>query len=308
MYLGIDGGGTSCKLVILSAQGETLAEALGGGINIHNNGIPKAKENISSAIDDILKRLSAERSDIKALCLGSAGLGRESDREVWSGIFTELGFNCPALLVSDSDAALFGGLHKMEGIVVVSGTGSICVGRSPDGRYERAGGWGHIMGDGGSGYDIGRRILQAVAKSYDGQAPPTRLTKRLLDFLGLNTVRDLIGVVYKYDDKKHIAALSSLIREDSGEDKAVDTAVEEIIEECAKELCEIALTVANKLYPDQEFDITTAGGVLTHDKRISDRFQTLVASKLPKARFQPPRSTPAHGAALMALNLSAKSI
>ena len=162
LYLGIDGGGTRSTLVLAGMNGEIAAECKGSGLNIHSIGVRNAQNNVTDALREILMKAQADKSDIKGLCMGAAGLGRENEKKTWGSIFYYLGFNCPIHLISDSEAALFGGLGKYEGLAVISGTGSICVGYGRNGAFARAGGWGHIIGDEGSGYYLGRLQRWAI--------------------------------------------------------------------------------------------------------------------------------------------------
>jgi N-acetylglucosamine kinase-like BadF-type ATPase len=285
-------------LVLVNASGEVIDKAVSEGLNIHSIGVAKTRANVSSGIKAVLNSAGIEPQGIEGICLGAAGLGRGDDKTTWSGIFRELGLHCPTLLVADSDVALYGGLHKREGIIVIAGTGSICVGYNPGGQFARAGGWGHIMGDRGSSYDIGRRILSAVVASYDGQIGHTLLTGLVLKRLNLQTVNDLVRVVYGYDDKKHIAALAPLLSEAlEGGDREANI----IMKDCAVQLYRLVDAVAGKLYPGQDFDLTFSGGVLTNNRWLSDSLKEVIESHIPRAVLREPLSIPAYGAALMAL-------
>lgn len=295
IYLGIDGGGTSSKLALVSDKCQIIAESTGGGTNIHSIGPKQAKANLSAAISALLSTAGADIADIKAICLGAAGVGRDEDKAVWAQIFAELGITCHISVISDSEAALYGGLHKMEGVVVIAGTGSLCVGYAPDGRSARAGGWGHIMGDGGSAYDIARRILVAVLKSHDGQAPPTALAPLVLRHFDVDDPADLVGVVYKLTDKRDIAALAALLSEVPGD--AASLAIGRI---AATELFAIAAAVVKNLYPENPFSITYNGSVLMRNAQIHAQFTAAISAAFPQATLRPPLSSPAYGAALIA--------
>jgi N-acetylglucosamine kinase-like BadF-type ATPase len=300
MYLGIDGGGTMCTLVLTNDNGDVLDKVTGGGVNIHSIGKELAAKNIKTAVNSLLSSLSADIADVKGLCLGAAGLGRDADKVIWAGILKNIGFTCEPILVTDSEAALCGGLGKREGIVVISGTGSICVGYNKAGVFARAGGWGHIMGDEGSGYDIGRRILRSVVRGYDKQSNPTVLSNLVLNYLEIKTVDELVPIIYGYNDKKYIAALATLLSDavDNGDEEATS-----IMESCVFELCMLAEVVADKIYPNDDFELTYSGGVFANNRCMCTRFRTYATTYMPKAKLVEPKSIPAHGAAMIACGL-----
>src|SRR5262245_64337298 len=103
-----------------------------------------------------------------AVCLGVAGVDREADRRVITDIMRRLGFKSRTLIVNDALIALVAGAGDSQGIVLISGTGSIAYGVSARAVAARAGGWGHVLGDEGSGYWIGRRAREAVMRQSGG--------------------------------------------------------------------------------------------------------------------------------------------
>jgi len=115
----------------------------------------------------------------------------------------------PMLMVT-AIAALYAGNPPGCGVVLIAGTGSIALGRDARGTIARSSGWGHIIGDEGSGYDIGRRSLQAAARASDGRGPTTSLLMLILSHWQLQNAGELIGKVYGNNDKAVVAALSAL--------------------------------------------------------------------------------------------------
>src|SRR5690606_18783722 len=99
-----------------------------------------------------------------AICLGIAGVDRPDDAAVVQGIMKRIGYKARVLVVNDALVALEAGAPGQPGIVIISGTGSICYGRNADGMAARSGGWGYVLGDEGSGYWIGRAALRAVLR------------------------------------------------------------------------------------------------------------------------------------------------
>src|SRR5262249_28972129 len=131
-----------------------------------------------------------------AICLGIAGVDRQDEARTVRAIMRRLGHRSRTVVVNDALIALVAGAGDGPGIVIIAGTGSIAYGRN--GRYEaaRAGGWGHIIGDEGSGYWIGREALAAVMREVDGRGPATRLTREVLTYFNIADTSGLPRIVY----------------------------------------------------------------------------------------------------------------
>ena len=185
--IGIDGGGTKTLLKIADRNGKLLVVCQGGPSNIYSSSLDIVKENVGQLINDGLQKLNIDINSLDCVCMGTAGAGREDEQNLLRNLLREVGIRCNIIITDDAITALYGALGKGEGIILISGTGSICYGRKVDSSIHRAGGWGHIIGDEGSGYDIGRRILTQIMKSYDGRDSKTVLAALILDTLGLKT-------------------------------------------------------------------------------------------------------------------------
>src|SRR4030095_5169289 len=112
-----------------------------------------------------MEKTLAERDVLPSvICLGIAGVDRAPDEAIVRGIMKRIGYKATILVVNDALIALQAGIGDLPGIVIVAGTGSIAYGRNAKGEAARAGGWGYVLGDEGSGYWIGRLALRAVVR------------------------------------------------------------------------------------------------------------------------------------------------
>ena len=129
-------------------------------------------------------------------------------------------------VIEDAALLLAAGTPDGWGVAVVAGTGSMAFARGADGRTARAGGWGPLLGDEGSGYAIALAGLRAAARAADGRAAATPLTDRLLAAFGLTRPEELIGVVYRGGDRAALAALAPVVLEaaDAGDAVAAEIA------------------------------------------------------------------------------------
>jgi N-acetylglucosamine kinase-like BadF-type ATPase len=175
-------------------------------------------------------------------------------------------------LTNDAELVL-SGLPEGVGIALIAGTGSIALGRDRHGTITRAGGWGHIVGDEGSGYALGRHCLQAVSKAADGRGQMTALVEHVLSHWNLDCASDIIGRVYPDCDKATIASLSTLVFMAARDGDEVACS---IVKDAAYELALAAMAVKNKLdFVGEQVALALGGGLLLHE--IDFRRQTLHA-------------------------------
>jgi N-acetylglucosamine kinase-like BadF-type ATPase len=170
--------------------------------------------------------------------------------------------------LSNDAELLLGALDNAIGVALIAGTGSIALGRDTHGATTRAGGWGHVMGDEGSGYDLGRRALQAAARAADGRGAPTLLLDLLLQHWQLKKADAMIGEVYPDDDKGKIARLSTYVFQAARQNDAIAQA---IIEQAAHELALAVLTVSDALDLPSELPLALGGGLLIHEAYLRDQ-------------------------------------
>src|SRR5207237_4016708 len=141
--------------------------------------------------------------------------------------------------------ALVAGAGNEPGIVVIAGTGSIVYGRNAQHVAARAGGWGHILGDEGSGYWIGREALAAVMRADDGRGPETRLTGDVLEHFNITSTSQLPRIVYDRElPRMSVAALGPIVQQAREQG---DVVAMRILEHAADELVLAARSVATRL-------------------------------------------------------------
>lgn len=206
LLVGIDGGGTRTTLALANDDGRELLRRTGppGLVDPRR---PAATAAILAAL--VREAFAAAEVDgpALALCAGLAGVGNVDERELVESALAAEGVARRITLRSDGEAALHGALGGEPGLLLVSGTGSVAYGRSEDGRVERCGGWGTVVGDEGSGYAIGRAALRAVLQEVDGRGPPSGLRPVLIAAIAV-TGPDAIPAWAGRAEKAEIAALA----------------------------------------------------------------------------------------------------
>ena len=297
MYIiGIDGGGTKTVGILTTETGQHLAQVQSGPANYHVVGETQTQAVLESVVGELCEKVGVSRTSPIRFCLGMAGLGRAADQEVIGRICNELGVRENRILTHDAHIALIGGTENPEGVIIISGTGAIVYGIDADGREARASGWGYLLGDEGSGYDIAIKGLRAVARAADGRDDPTELTNRILSRLGLNAPNALIRWVHAAS-RDTIAHLAGIVFDTA---RTTDSVAERIIDDAANELVLAAGSVIGQLEFEGSFDIVLSGGNLIHQPMFADKLRHGFAEIQPKASVLLPKHEPAYGAVLLA--------
>src|SRR5437588_5602630 len=254
--LGIDAGGTKTGCLLADGSGNILAEARAGAANLHSSG----ELAVEKALHDVMETALGDRPiRPAAVCVGIAGVDREEEASAVRAIMRRLGYKSGVVVVNDALIALAAGAGDAPGIVIVAGTGSIVYGRNAQEEAARAGGWGHILGDEGSGYWIGREALTAVMRAVDGRGPATRLTDDVVAHFNIADTSHLPRIVYDREvPRMSVAALGPIVQRASELGDAVAT---HLLERAAEELVLAARSVATKLeMRGDEFPFVLAGG------------------------------------------------
>ena len=297
MYIiGIDGGGTGTVGILTTETGQCLAQVQSGPSNYHVVGEAKTQAVLKNVVEELCQKAGIRSTSPIHFCLGMAGLGRAEDKKIIGKICDELGISKNRILTHDAHIALVGGTEKQQGIIVISGTGAIVYGINADGKEARASGWGYLLGDEGSGYDIAMKGLRAVARAADGRGSPTELTNRILNALELNAPSDLIRWVHAAS-RDAIAQLSKIVFDAA---RTTDGTAEQIVSEAAEELVCAANSVIKQLEFVGAFDIVLSGGNLIHQPMFADELHREFAKIAPEASVLLPKHAPAYGAVLIA--------
>lgn len=295
---GIDAGATKTVGILADERGRVLAQARGGGANLHVQG----EVQVEAVLRGVLGEL-AEVGTPAALCLGMAGVDRPPDEEAVRHILARIGFAGAIRVANDALIALVAGSSGRTGIVVLSGTGSISYGVDPSGRIARAGGFGSLLGDEGSGYWLGNQALRAVVRAADGRGPATALTGMVFEALAVKSVDELVPLVYEHHlPRSAVAALAGRVERARAQG---DSVAFDILGRAARELVLSGQAVARKLAFQKPHPVVLAGGVFQACPSLARMVVDRLA--LPLARPVVLDREPAHGAVSLALDLVASA-
>ena len=176
--LGVDGGGSKTRVVVWDEAGGVLAVASGESSNLQSLGYELATRHLDETIGRALEEAKVRKAD--GACLGLAGVDREADRARMQAWAETRGYASKVQVVHDPELILAAGTPEGDGVALVCGTGSVAVARDRAGRRIRAGGWGHLVGDEGSGYAIAAEALRIAAQTADGRARAGALLAAIL--------------------------------------------------------------------------------------------------------------------------------
>lgn len=295
--VGIDGGASLTRAIVLDRRDARVLGRSEGGPAL--SGRPEAPFDIDviAATCRQAARAAAIELPAAALCAGLAGVGRAPERE---HVKTELeGQRLAGVVrvVTDAEAAFYDAFADAPGLLLVAGTGSMAWGRGEDGRVARAGGWGLLLGDEGSGYDIGLRALRASARAADGRGVETELLPRLLGQLGLGEPEELVGWTAAAG-KFEIAALAPLVISlaESG-----DGAAAAIVETAIASLTSQVTALLSRLAPWRvPPGLALAGGLIAPGGPLHQRIVAALADQ--SCRVLDSAVEAARGAGLLALS------
>jgi len=295
--LGIDAGGTKTVCQLADQDGTLISEARGAGANLQAVGELQVEKVLHDVMDDAV---GAREIMPVAICLGIAGVDRQDDAAIVRAIMKRIGFKAKVLVVNDALVALEAGEPGQPGVVIISGTGSISYGRNKAGEAARAGGWGYVLGDEGSGYWIGRASLRAVLRESDQRGPKTALTPLLLRHFGVSQAQNLLHEVYHTNLKPSaIGALAQCVQHAFGEG---DEAAIGILRAAADELEGSGLSVARRLgLVGQSFTFLLSGGIFRAVPWLKDELQRRLPVTARGSSVRLLEREPAAGAVTLAL-------
>jgi glucosamine kinase len=286
-FMGIDGGGTSLRAVVVDDELNIVADTTGSAVNPNTVGFEQAQRSIREAI-----RAVSQGVNIDAVGIGIAGAPDNIAGDWLLETVTSIVPDALVVCSSDQEIALVGAHGQRYGVLVLAGTGSLAYGINNRGESVIVGGWGPLAGDEGSGYWIGTEAIKAVFRTADGRGQPTTLVEAVYSQLGLEDEWALLKWRYRYAHTTDVARLTPEVLR-LAEDG--DPIAHEIIETAANDLAIQAKTVMKRLRMDDP-PIAFTGGILQRDNMLSRKLcQLLGLDERPVAKH-----SPVIGAALLA--------
>lgn len=306
-WLGIDGGGTNCRAAIVDSDGNLRGEGRADAANFLRVGLAQAIRHVTQSVNEACRQAGIEPEQLNAACIGLAGVAHPDNHQKMLNALREALPIASITLETDARVALAGATGNQPGVVIIAGTGSIACGINARGRFARAGGWGPVMGDEGSGSYIGRRALEAVVMAYDYRGAPTSMMDPVLRHFGVSSPPELPPVIYETSETEKgkiqakIAQLSRIAVEaaEKGDQVAL-----QILRDSAEELAKAAVAVIEQLRMEHDsFRVAYVGGVFESGELILAPLRAAIQKVAPRAEIAPPLDPPVIGAVNLAKSI-----
>ncbi|MFI1094126.1 N-acetylglucosamine kinase [Streptomyces sp. NPDC020917] len=304
MFLGVDGGGTKTAFSLIDHSGQVLARAKAPSSYYFSDGIDLVGRVLRQGVDEICAAAGVTPAQFDYAFFALPGYGEAA------GDLPALDAAPRAVLGHDRYACdndmvcgWAGSLGAVDGINVISGTGSMTYGERL-GRGVRVGGWGELFGDEGSAYWIAIRGLNAFSRMSDGRQPEGPLAGLLRRHLEPVSDLDVIDIVYNQwkGDRGRIAALSRVVAEAAtlGDDCAAA-----ILADAGRELATVVDVTRRRLEfaPDETVPVSYSGGTFTADAVLAS-FTAALHGSHTGYELRRPLYEPVIGAALYAAKLA----
>jgi N-acetylmuramic acid 6-phosphate etherase len=293
--LGVEGGGTKTAWVLVERDGVAVSDP--DGLRIIEQGkLPPA--NFRLATRERLRAILSELpKEVDRVGIFLAGCATEEDRRVLSVLCAEIWPKARIVTGSDRDSGFASALGNHDGVVVNAGSGSSVTGRRGD-HIEKAGGWGHILGDTGGGYFISIQALRLILREYDLHRGEMQFAANILRSLSLNNFDELVRWA-QTADKMEVAMLAPVVCEAATNG---DQPVIEILEEGARVLCEYTETVAARLHLLAP-KVVLIGGLFHRDSIYTHTFRRRLKKSLSDVRVSTADQPPEMGAVWLAAEL-----
>lgn len=250
--IGIDAGGTKSELIAYDLDENPILSLIGGFGNPAVN-LDKTVNNIISLIYDCVNELGRENCEL--IAIGMAGVETGNYAELIKK-YVKATFVVPTIVINDAEMACKAYFGNRDGILAISGTGSSCFVQK-DGKGEIVGGWGHILGDEGSGYYTVLQVFKNIVYKFDRNIPFDSLSKAMLEIVGGSTRSDIMSFIYN-NEKNKVAALFPVIVEYANEG---DPYAQMLLENSGKHLADFTEVAYKKKNFKGPVTIGLKGGV-----------------------------------------------
>jgi N-acetylglucosamine kinase-like BadF-type ATPase len=287
-FLGVDGGQSGTAALIGDAEGRMVGWGTAGPCDHVSSGEAREKflRVMRECIGQAMANAGIQKGRFRSACFGLSGGPDDKAALVHEVVHADR-----MAVTDDAKIALAGATGGDPGVVVIGGTGSIAFGENARGEIARAGGWGYIFGDEGSGFDIARRAMRAVLREFENRGARTALTPALLEATGTSDANEMLHLFYTPEwPRSRVARLAQTVDRLAEESDPVAFA---ILECAAEDLAELAAAVRVQLFREEETALVSWTGGVFESRILRERFRALTSAI-------PPRYGPAQGALLLA--------
>ncbi|MCL2572163.1 MAG: hypothetical protein FWE11_07135 [Defluviitaleaceae bacterium] len=299
-FIGIDGGGSRSRLVAIDKNKNVIARCEGDTTNIAAETYSGVFGNIKNLLGEFCTAAAASLDNCKSLYIGSAGASTGENAKLLENIFRDIGVGGKIKVTNDAELALLAATQEEPGIIIIAGTGSVGYAIDKEGTTHRAGGWGHLIDDGGSGYRIGMDAIKATLMELDGRGAKTILTSMVTGFFKQTEPAQILSYIYGNSfHKSKIAKIAVLVEEAANQGDSTAIAIEA---QAARDLIAITQSLIHKTQLFSH-NIVLSGGIILHNKNIRTMFEAAIYKSFPNMQIIPMSESAELGAAHIAFKL-----
>lgn len=269
--IGIDAGGTKSELIAYDLNENPILKLVGGFGN-PSVSLDKTINNLISLIWDCVKELGREKCQL--IAIGMAGVETGNYAELIKKYVLST-FETDTIVLNDAQMACKAYFGSNDGILVICGTGSSCFVQK-EGRGEIVGGWGHILGDEGSGYHTVMEVFKNIAYKYDRKIPYDKLSKAMIEKIGGSTRSDIMNFIYS-NEKNEIASLFPIIVQCANEG---DPYGRLLLENAGKYMAELTQVAYKKKSFEDHIHIGLKGGIFYSDHCMISSYKNEIGKRL----------------------------
>lgn len=300
--VGVDGGGTSTRVLLMDPAGGTLGVGASGSGNLHDIGENQLRAHLDAAWRQAWEVAGQAPREGAAVFCAMASVGTPGNRETVQRLVADVGMGPLDQVEVDVDlaGALAGGLGGKAGVALIAGTGSSCYGKDHTGAAFQCGGWGSLLDDVGGATWMGVQAMVAAVRAYDGRGVSTVLSHRVMEHFGLGEMRELLPKVDA--DGMGRSAIAQLAKIVTAAALDNDEAAVEILKRGADALAECVEAVVRQLdFPGRgAIEVVATGGLAENSSQYTGLIHQAVVRRVPRAVCVKPRMSNVEGAATLA--------
>lgn len=259
-FIGVDAGGTKTSAIAYDQSQNKIDQVIKGPGNLSVNW-NDAYHNIKLSIDDVIEKQNS--NELAGIAIGIAGLPANKQADLVEQF--KLIYSVPVVIQSDYILAYRSIFGNDDGILLVGGTGVVIYGENGT-KSLKMGGWGHLLGDEGSGYDIVIRTIRSSIDVYESSGKVPVVMRELLDRLEMVDLESIKTFIY-HNEKSVIANLAPIVIKSANNE---DSFSKSIIYEVAEVLLEKVVNLITRLEIEGKIKLAMMGGILTHTSLITD--------------------------------------
>lgn len=293
-YIGVDGGGSKTQVFLMNLQQRVGITKIGKASNPNTVKWDTAMETIEQLIGSTLVAVDAGAEEVRGISVCLAGLYRKDHIEQLKKKMFSIYPNAEIEVANDALAALTAGTHGESGVVLIAGTGSVCLGETQHGQIARAGGYGSMISDEGSGYDIGRAGIMAAIQGAEFRGINTILWELTREFFHIDQIHGIIPAIYGVPNSiEMIASFAPVVMESAPYDAVADQIVLNAVNQHVRLIQSVYLQLNDKI----ENTIVLSGSLFTKTNQLVG----LLQPQLPDLNFRVLTISAAAGAVLRAV-------